>query len=151
MRFPAPDTATLARSLANERESATFTRYRARICRSRAESTGRESEKAGEHVRSFCDSCFEFATRRATACRKGGKKLPCRRARPRVGCGYTVCPRVPLATSYYRLLSWRMSETTHDTKRRRGMKRNVSRGMKARAGTEQQDDERGMKGVAERR
>lgn len=54
--------------------------------RGRVKSTG---EPSGEHVRSFRDSCLEFATRGMTVCRKRGKKIACQRAK---SARYTVCP-----------------------------------------------------------
>lgn len=98
------------RARASERTSCV--RPRARVRRSRekkvkGERSERGGEPSGEHVRSFRDSCFEFATRRATACRKGGKKIACRRATRRVGCGH---PPVPPATQHHPL-SWRTRET----------------------------------------
>lgn len=59
-----------------------FVDRRKKELRGRVKSAG---EPSGEHVRSFRDSCLEFATKRAMACRKRGKKkFACRRAMPRV-------------------------------------------------------------------
>jgi len=106
MRFPMPDTGARARARERARTSRVYSPTRSSIEREEGEgergSQRAEGEPSGEHVRSFRDSCFEFATRRATACRKGGKKIACRRATPRVGCADTSCP-IPRHSGVYPL------------------------------------------------